>query len=185
MDDPGELSSNRTDFERMFDAEAPDYARDMTQSDVDLCMDEIGWDTILEEIARGNTRNALALRYHVPIIKFHRWLNARVTDKSLMDEALRLCAESMMVKSHMALQQDATDATQAGMMKAFSKQISDIAAAIAPQDWSPRKPADDGGSSSGQVVINIGGGADIPGTNLLGHGVTVDAKEAKKADGAD
>lgn len=155
----------------MFASEAPDYAVHMEQVDVDDHMDQYGWGLILEEIARGNLPNTLALRYRVPIIKFRRWLDARVTARpdgaKLMDEAMRLCAESMVVKSHMSLTQDVVDGPQASMMRAFSKRIAEVAQSLAPQDWG-KKDADDGSRSVGAAIqINIGGGATIPGLEIL------------------
>lgn len=166
-------NTNRTDFIRMVDADAPDYAIIMSQADVDAVMDAVGYDVILEEIARGNLRNTLALRYHVPIIKFHKWLDSRVQDKAMVEMADRLCAQSMVVKSHMVLQQDAPDGTQAGMMKAFSKRMSEVAEAIAPKDWLPDKDAHATPVGTTAIQINIGGNAVIPGTEVLAAPVPV------------
>lgn len=173
-----QIQSNRTDFERMFDTEAPDYAVNMVQEDVDEVMDAIGWDVILEEIARGNLRNTLALRYRVPIIKFHKWLDSRVPDQGLINDALALGAESMVVKSHMVLQQDVDDAAQGGMVRAFSKRIADIASSVAPGDWGSNKDPDSGRVTGTAIQINIGGTALIPGTEVLTQPVQIEG-EAK------
>lgn len=175
------VSCNRTDFLRMMDTEAPDYAIVMGQIEVDQAMDAVGWEVILEEIARGNLPNTLALRYRVPIIKFHRWLDSRVPESHLRAEADKLCAQSMVVKSHMVLQQDATDATQASMMRAFSKRISEVAEAVAPEDWIPNKDAGRDVVGTTAIQINIGGSAAIPGTEVLAApAVTVEHTEDKK-----
>ena len=173
--DPAHTASNRTDFERMFETEAPDYAVNMTQADVDEIMDRTGWDVILEEIARGNLRNTLALRYRVPIIKFHKWLDSRVPEPNLLDQAMVLGAESMVVKSHMVLQQDVDDAAQGAMMRQFSKRIGEIAESVAPKEWGKQKQDSDSGPVTGTAIqINIGGTALIPGTEVLTQPVQIE-----------
>jgi len=89
-----------------------------------------------------------------------------------MEEALTLCAQSMMVKSQMSLMQDAEDATQAGMLKAFSKRVGEMAERIAPDDWAPNRDASFGGAGGTAIQINIqgvsvDGKALIPGTEVL------------------
>jgi hypothetical protein len=168
---PDHINTNRTDFERMFAAEAPDYALHMDQADVSAHMDCYGWPIILEEIARGNLPNTLALRYRVPIIKFRHWLEARLASNknggAMFEEAMRLCAESMVIKSHMSLEQDVADATQGGMMRAFSKRIAEVAQSLDPGSWG-KKDADGAGANMGTAIqINIGGGASIPGLEVL------------------
>ena len=169
LEEPEHVNTNRLDFNRMFAAEAPDYATNMSYEDVCAHMDKFGWDLLLEEIARGNLPNVLALRYKVPIIKFRRWLDSRVPEKKLLDEAMSLCAESMVAKSQMSLMQDVEDATQGAMMREFSKRVSVLAERIAPEDWAPKKDYEGlGGSGGGAAIqINIQGGTLIPGTEVL------------------
>ena len=162
-----EITANVTDFNRLFQAEAPDYAVKMEQAQVYQYMDRIGLDVILEEIARGNIPNTLALRYKVPIIKFREWLDSRVKDGDTLKRAVQLCAESMVVKSHMVLERDADDTVQAAQMRQFSKRIADIAASLAPADWGAKKPEEHQPMGQQAVIINIGGGAVIPGTEVL------------------
>lgn len=179
--DPVEITANVTDFTRMFQAAAPDYAVRMDQADVDAYMDNIGLEVMLEEIARGNMPNTLALRYKVPIIKFRNWLDSRVTDKSKLERAIQLCAESMVVKSHMVLERDADDTVQAAQMRQFSKRIAEIAQSLAPADWGPKKPEDSSPVGQQAVIINIGGGAVIPGTEVLAGGTVIEHRQATKA----
>lgn len=165
-----EITANVTDFNRLFQAAAPDYAVRMDQGEVDQFMDAVGLDVVLEEIARGNVPNTLALRYKVPIIKFRDWLDSRVKDVSKFERAIKLCAESMVVKSHMVLEKDAGDNVQAAQMRQFSKRIAEIAQSLSPTDWGPNKPEDSAAVGQQAVIINIGGGATIPGMEVLTGG---------------
>lgn len=173
-----EITANVTDFNRLFQAAAPDYAVRMDQSEVDMFMDAVGVETVLEEVARGNMPNTLALRYKVPIIKFRDWLDSRVKDHGGLERAVRLCAESMVVKSHMVLERDADNTVQAAQMRQFSKRIAEVAQSLAPADWGPKKPEDSSPVGQQAVVINIGGNAAIPGMEVLtGPAKVIEHKE--------
>jgi hypothetical protein len=157
-----------TDLKTLLASEVPEFARDVgtqaAKERYDATLTSMGADFILEEMARGNLPNMLALRYKIPVIVFRQWLKEN-TAADKLKEVMEYCAESMMVKSQLVLTQSPANAQIGAAVRAYSDRTAEIAAKVAPAIWG--KQADTAQVTNNQgLTFNFPGG--IPGVEWGG-----------------
>jgi hypothetical protein len=158
---PGDILTQMQEFERIMSPSTQAMPLDMSQAMVDHVLNRMGAALILEDLARGNLPNALAIRYNVPVIKFRRWLERNTTAEDL-SEAMTYAAESMVVKAHTVLTHEPASGPAGAMVRAFADRAMEIAGKLQPVEWGNQKEQQGAGNA---IQINIVG--DIPGLEAL------------------
>lgn len=159
--DAAVILTQMQEFERLLSPSTQALPLDMAQPAVDHVLNRLTKDVILEDLARGNLPNALAIRYNVPVIKFRRWLE-RNTSAEELSEAMTYAAESMVVKSQAVLTHEPPSGPAGAMIRAFADRALDIAGKLKPVEWGNQKEQQGAGTA---IQINITG--NIPGLEAL------------------
>lgn len=167
---PSAVLTQMQEFERLLSPSTQALPLNMAQVAVDHVLNRLTKDVILEDMARGNLPNALAIRYNVPIIKFRRWLEQNTSAEEL-SEAMTFAAESMVVKSQAVLTHEPPSGPAGAMIRAFADRALDIAGKLKPTTWGSQKEQQGAGTA---IQINITG--NIPGLEALSPALSPQTK---------
>lgn len=132
----------------------------LSDADCEVAMVRFGGAAMVTEtVASGRLPNEIALQLGLPVMWFDTWCETHI-DGAEMARALKLGAESYVLKAQMVLTVDPTSTHEAAQARALAAEYVRLAEKLDHQKWGSRR-ADGLAGQTVNIQMNLGAGNNV------------------------